>query len=304
VSAYFGTGGADLLPLKKGDRLVVDMSMGAVRQGVTNPREIERLMQRGVQVFTRASLHAKFFLIDEVLIVGSSNVSQSSQAVLDEAALSTTSQRAMQSARQFFDQLCSEPVRDKYLQECLKAYKPPKFKAARMPRSQPRRKGTTAKLWFIAGIRFLKKTPRDDEEKIEALEEQAREKMVGPAKGELTWTRYLYKPKFFSAIRRYSWVVECIADDAGRKRVYAPKQVIDKRSYTSARGKKCLMLFSEGPPNDGAMGLKRFRAQVKTICPELDRQRMITRPVENTETADKIMRLWTATGKVRMKRKV
>ena len=174
ASAYFGTDGAELLPLKKGDRLVVDMSMGAVRQGVTNPREIQRLMESEVQVFTRASLHAKFFLIDDILIVGSSNVSQSSFAALDEAALLTTSKQAIGSARKYFCQLCSEPVRDKYLQECLKAYKPPRFKAARMSRSKPKRKGAYAKLWFLANLRFIE-PPRGEVEKIEALEEQARE---------------------------------------------------------------------------------------------------------------------------------
>jgi hypothetical protein len=44
--AYFGQGGAKLLPLRTGDRLVVDMSPATVRAGGTDPREIEKLIQR------------------------------------------------------------------------------------------------------------------------------------------------------------------------------------------------------------------------------------------------------------------
>jgi hypothetical protein len=135
------------------------------------------------------------------------------------------------------------------------------------------------------------------------LEEQARERMVKPKEGTLTWTRYAYKPKFFSKIPRYAWVIECVRDHLGNKRVYAPKQVIDKRSYTSASGKKRVMLFLEGPPYDGAIAWKRFRAQMKNFFPALNRKRVVTCPIESTETADKIMRLWTPTGKVRKKRK-
>jgi hypothetical protein len=58
--AYFGGHGAKLMPLKRGDSIVVDMSIGAVRQGVTNPREIRTLIGRGVRVFSRRFLHAKF----------------------------------------------------------------------------------------------------------------------------------------------------------------------------------------------------------------------------------------------------
>jgi hypothetical protein len=35
--AFIGTGGADLLPLKGGDTLVVDLSLIAVKQGSTDP---------------------------------------------------------------------------------------------------------------------------------------------------------------------------------------------------------------------------------------------------------------------------
>jgi len=74
--AYLGQKGSELLPLKKGDCLVVDMSLGSVRAGVTDPREVRRLMNKGVNVFSRGSLHAKFLIIDKTLIASSANISK------------------------------------------------------------------------------------------------------------------------------------------------------------------------------------------------------------------------------------
>jgi hypothetical protein len=48
--AFIGTGGADLLPLKRRDTLVVDLSLTAVKQGSTDPREIKKFIARGVTV--------------------------------------------------------------------------------------------------------------------------------------------------------------------------------------------------------------------------------------------------------------
>ena len=123
--AYLGKGGAKLLALKKGDSLVVDMSLGAVRQGVTDPREIRRLMGRGVRVFSRGSLHAKFAVVDKTLIAGSANVSRNSNEILDEAGVITTDPAALRRAKDFFDQLCTEPVGKQYLKTCIAEYRPP-----------------------------------------------------------------------------------------------------------------------------------------------------------------------------------
>ncbi len=99
--AYFGQGGARLLPLRKGDRLIVDMSPAIVRAGGTDPREVEKLMLRGVKVFTRRNLHAKTVVSDNSVISGSANVSKHSQQVLDEAAILTNDQSAVRRAGEF-----------------------------------------------------------------------------------------------------------------------------------------------------------------------------------------------------------
>jgi hypothetical protein len=48
--AYLGKGASDLLPLNRGDVLVVDMSLSAMRSGQTNPFEIGKYLKRGMEV--------------------------------------------------------------------------------------------------------------------------------------------------------------------------------------------------------------------------------------------------------------
>jgi phosphatidylserine/phosphatidylglycerophosphate/cardiolipin synthase-like enzyme len=125
--AYLGTGASALLPLRKGDKLVVDLSLRAVRSGTTDPREIQKFLRRGVEVFSRGSLHAKFFIIDKTTIAGSSNISKNAKDSLDEAAVLTDDPATTRRALATFEQLCTEPVRKDYLQKCLKEYRPTGF---------------------------------------------------------------------------------------------------------------------------------------------------------------------------------
>ena len=99
--AYFGQGGSHLLPLKKGDRLIVNMSISTVRAGATDPREIEKLMKRGVQAFSRRNLHAKIVVADKSVISGSANVSKRADDLLDEAAIWTNDPAVLRRAKKF-----------------------------------------------------------------------------------------------------------------------------------------------------------------------------------------------------------
>jgi hypothetical protein len=48
--AYFGTGASKLLPLTRGSTLIVNMSEESVRSGLTDPKEVLHLLNRGVDV--------------------------------------------------------------------------------------------------------------------------------------------------------------------------------------------------------------------------------------------------------------
>ena len=148
--AYLGQKGSQLLPLKKGDTLVIDMSLGTVRAGVTDPREVRKLINKGVKVFSRGSLHAKFIIIDKTLIASSANISNNSNKKLDEVGIITTDSAAIKRAIDFFEKLCTEPVREQYLKACIKAYNPKPFNVGKP--SQQKGRIRQAKLWFILAL--------------------------------------------------------------------------------------------------------------------------------------------------------
>jgi hypothetical protein len=175
--SYFGSNGAEYLPLRAGDTLVVDCSLRAVMQGITNPNEIKKLIKRGVEVFTRSSLHAKAVVVDGVVICSSANVSQNARQHLDEAGILSTSPTMVRAATRFIRAMCSEPVLEGYLRECIKLYRPPTFKAARTVRRSTKRK-KPAKLWFIGGLVYI--DVEKDRAQIEPLEKEAETELLDP----------------------------------------------------------------------------------------------------------------------------
>jgi hypothetical protein len=296
--AYFGRDGAKLLPLKKGDSIVVDMSLGAVRQGVTDPRAVRALMRRGVTVFSRGKLHAKFIVTGRTLIASSANASHNSRVNLDEAGIITSDPAAVQRATAFFDELCTEPVGKNYLDKCIEEYRPPRFKAAieGTSSSSRQRRITEAKLWFLGGLAILNLSD-DDRALMERLEKRAEKRLKHPESTEVRWISYGGKPKFLRSIRLGDWVVDC-TKDGGSRYVGPPARVLGEEEWTSARGTKKLVLMLESPLRGESIPLRDFRRKIKSIESKLDHPNPRTRPILRDDLADKILRLWSANGKI------
>ena len=98
---FVGTGAPSRLPLRSGDLLITRLDEPAVRAGLTNPTEIARLIRRGVEVHHVANLHAKVFVLGGVAVVGSTNVSHSSESQLLEAALLTDHRSTVHACAKF-----------------------------------------------------------------------------------------------------------------------------------------------------------------------------------------------------------
>lgn len=121
--AYFGTGAAKRLPLKKGSILVVDASDKAVKSGQTNPAELIKLRKLGVRIFSMSNLHAKVFVFGGVAFVGSTNVSENSEDVYSEASIRSSQTSVVSSARQFVRTLAVNEIGPQKLEALLAAYK-------------------------------------------------------------------------------------------------------------------------------------------------------------------------------------
>lgn len=296
--AYFGRNGATLFPLKNGDSIVVDMSLGAVRQGITDPRSVRTLWRRGVSVFSRPSLHAKFVIAGRTLIASSANVSRNSNEILDEAGIMTTDPAAVQRANDFFEKLCTEPVGAKYISECIKQYRPPRFKPAveRAARQSRSHRVSEAKLWFVGGLVSLELSDKD-KASMQRLERRIEKKLKNPAATEIRWIRYGKRPKFLRAIRLGDWVVDCMKDGNTRE-VGPPARVLSEEQWLSARGKKHSVLMLESPKHGESMTLNQFRRKVGAFERTLDHPSPRTKPIQNNDHADRILRLWKPNGKI------
>lgn len=77
ATAYLGKNAGTILPLKSGDRLLVDASDASVRAGATSVSAIDAYVSKGVVVRSRSGLHSKAYVLGGTAFVGSANLSAS-----------------------------------------------------------------------------------------------------------------------------------------------------------------------------------------------------------------------------------
>ena len=88
-----------MLPLKAADVLKVNIMSCQV-----NPDELRAYRRKGVKLYTAPNLHAKVFVFGNTAIIGSTNVSSSSETRLREAVVETTDPSVVASARKFIEE--------------------------------------------------------------------------------------------------------------------------------------------------------------------------------------------------------
>lgn len=97
ATAYLGKNAAKILPLKSGDRLLVDASDASVRAGATSVAAIDAYVAKGVDVRSRSGLHSKAYVLGGTAFVGSANLSASG---LIESMLKVTEPAVVRDIRQ------------------------------------------------------------------------------------------------------------------------------------------------------------------------------------------------------------
>ncbi len=98
----------DLIGFRRGDVLITDASPTAVSAGETDAKLLSKLERKGVLIHSCPGLHAKVLLLDEVAVIGSGNMSESSQSRLVEAALMSDSQTTVSGIASFIAQLANQ----------------------------------------------------------------------------------------------------------------------------------------------------------------------------------------------------
>lgn len=286
--AYLGRGGSGLLPLKDGDALVVDMSLGAVRQGVTDPNEIAKLLDSGVQVFSRAHLHAKMVVVDGWLVAGSMNISTNSAQVLDEAAVLTNARGARSDALRTISKWCGEPVLPQQLAEAIREYRPPTFRAAIAP---PRRRPKTrtlgrARLWLVTGLVYGD-VPESEQEQADEAERLASKGFTRHRDTDTTRLSFSYRPGFYGAVRRNDWVIRLCDGD-----LLGPAQVRGKSNYSRGKGKRRYLVgleYREARPATWPAFRRAFGIVTGSALSKAPRSRGFT----DDELVDRVLSCWS-----------
>ena len=98
----------DLIGFRKGDTLVTDASESVISSSGTNAKLLSTLHRRGVALYSYPGLHAKVLLLDDVAVIGSGNMSESSHSTLVEAALMTDSPHAVSGVDSLIHQLIKQ----------------------------------------------------------------------------------------------------------------------------------------------------------------------------------------------------
>lgn len=302
--AYLGTNAARFLHLKPRDTLVVDMSVGAVKQGVTNPTEVAKLLKRGVKVFSRPNLHAKVLVLDNAVIASSANASVRSFERLDEAGCLTTDRVAVERANEFIDSIATDLVLPKYLRRCISLYRRPRFLAARDQsegeRPRKRRRARPADLWFVGGLVYIE-LPEAEKGRVKAAEKRAR-KQVRWRSSEVDWLRYRRQPAWTDALRLGDLVVYCIKDKHDRRHVSAPARFLGVESYARGRDKSRYLVMLERSPASEDLSFGEFRRRLGSRPPFDEPRPPRTRGISDVALADRIRGIWTPSGKVSRRR--
>ena len=233
ATAYLGDGAGDQLGLRAGDTLVVALSEGNAKNGSVSPREIRRLMRRGVETYVEEQLHAKVYLFGDTVAVGSPNLSRHSEAVLHEALLVSTEAEAVGVAEAWFEDLRAVPVTPEWLEHCLAVYKPPKIRAMKVPR-----KAIEGRLWLV-GVR-----------EMEFPEDEVREEGEDVAEAELAagyqieTLRFTGKTLFAREVKPGDLLIQ-VWKEGETRRVYPHARVVGVRRTTSRRETGVLYVYLE-----------------------------------------------------------
>jgi len=226
--AYFGQGAAKLLPLQRGNRLVVDASDGAVKSGQTCPTELKRLASKGVRIYTIQNLHAKAFVFGTRAFIGSANVSHHSAGTLVEAMLATTDRKAVTAARDFIRGLCVQELGPEAIERLARIYHPPRIAGAHGPRTATNKRAVRVELPRVRLVQLILREPPEGSEDVEKAGRKIASKRREKRKGHFLDDFWLRGKCLLSP---GDIVVQVLNEGRGRNMVSPPATVIHTRRW-------------------------------------------------------------------------
>jgi hypothetical protein len=284
---FLGDGASKLLHLKRGDVLVVALTIGNSRNGSVCPAEIERLQAKGVRVFLSPVLHAKVLLCGRKVVVGSANLSQTSFSVLDEAAMLTTDAKIVKHVRAWFQQRTLQEVSPKWLGVCAKAWRPPRGGFGPQGRRITRPVGSA--VWLV-GL-TLTDYPEDEAAFEERGAAQAKRELSDPSTFKVEPVRFAGESSFLAQIGKGDTIIQ-VMESADSRSHYVEElaRLIGKRKTKSRRGFAVTYLFLESRKRPIRMPWGKFKRECFAFGLKL-KSAGGTRQIKNPAQAAKVLSL-------------
>lgn len=214
----------DHLGLREGDQLIVDASDLAVRSGETNAKLLLQLHRRGVEIYSRRGLHAKIILLDDVVFVGSANMSKSSAERLDEAGILTDHPGTIAATQVLLARWTSEgtALTERRLETLAQLPVSPRRGPANIGGARATSRERSGDRVWVVGVSELRDDafPEEDERAQRGVERAERKRRYG--QGELEWIRWTGDVGFGVECRRGDIVFQ-VQKSLSRKRLYVQR---------------------------------------------------------------------------------
>lgn len=193
----------------KNDVLIVDASDPAIMSSQTSVSVLKAALKRGADLYSCSGLHAKLMVLDQTAIIGSANMSKSSQTGLIEAALITDDPDIVSDTVRFITLLAAQvdTIDAAFIRRIAKLpvtkRKPPSRPTGSLPRIvlPPRR------TWLVS-VQPISDRLHTKEEKIAEKGLRRAKKLMPDSKKGLTWLRFINNSKFFREAKEGDLVIQ------------------------------------------------------------------------------------------------
>lgn len=273
-----------MLPLPPESRLVVDASESAVRSGQTCPSELAKLQKRGVRIFSAPNLHAKVFVVDSKVFVGSANVSRRSSNALVEAVIMTSDRAVVAGARRFVADLCMIEIGPERLRRLGEIYRPPKVTGSSSPRARlngQRVRPALPQVW-IAQL-MAADWPEWTEEALERGHQAAKDRMKKRRRHAIDEFSWGESPSF----RPGDIVVQVVKEEDGRRMVSPPGTVLHIEKWKRRRDSR-VFVYLEVPVRRRVQ-LDRLAGRVGTVV----KKRLMRGGKVSPELSERLLEAWS-----------
>jgi hypothetical protein len=275
---------------RRGDVLVVNASPAAIGCGDTDAKLLRRLHRRGVQLHHCVDLHAKVLLFDNMAVIGSANMSSSSNGRLVEAALLTDHGSIVGGVASLIEQLVqqSQLLTTSHIATLCKipVVRRPMMGSRVRRKTKIRRLGT--RTWFVRTVEMVRDEPPQEQRMIDKAVAQLE------LDEEPEWIRWSAKGRFARECREGDLLIQiCTAHGAKR-----PSYVCRTTPVLLKQRTKNWTRFYLGSRTgrNTEISPTRFKRLTRRLGYSPARGRFVTAPVD-PELADALQRNWHRAAK-------